>query len=144
MYFEDLTETETIIFNDIMQTLGFKQNVTGPTHKQGNTLDLIFTKTNIKIQVTNCTMHGYMSEHSLVTIDTNLNKEKYGKNVKTIWDTTKMTKQNLEANFTLPLFEETTSNSQAYNQFDKELQEMLDREPPSKPSKYQINLETMA
>ena len=43
-----------------------------------------------------------------------------------------MTKENLEANFMLPLFEETTSLSQAYNQFDKELQEMLDRVVPSK------------
>ena len=60
-----------------------------------------------------------------------MNKEKYGKKVKTIWDTRKMTKENLEANFTLPLYEETTSLSQAYNQFDKELQEMLDRVAPS-------------
>ena len=43
-----------------------------------------------------------------------------------MWDTTKMTKENLEANVTL-LFEETTSLSQAYSQFDKELQEMMDR-----------------
>ena len=38
-----------------------------------------------------------------------------------------MTKENLEANFTLPLFEETISLNQAYDQFDKELQEMLVR-----------------
>ena len=46
-----------------------------------------------------------------------------------------MTKESLEANFTLSLFEETTSLSQAYNQFDKELQETLDRVTPSKTSK---------
>ena len=83
----------------------------------------------------NCTTCGYISNHSLVTMDTNLNKEKYGKKVKIIQDTTKMTKENLEANVTLPLFEETTSLIQACNQFDKELQEMLDRVAPSKPSK---------
>ena len=125
MHTEDLTETDTKVFNDTMQALGFKQHVTRPTHKQGNTLDIIFTEIKSEIQVTNCTFHGYISDHSVVTIDTNLNKEKYGKNVKTIWDTTKMTKENLEDNVTLTLFEETTLLSQAYNQFDKELQECL-------------------
>ena len=37
----------------------------------------------------------------------------------------------LEANFILPLFEDTTLLSQAYNQSDKELQEMLDMVAPS-------------
>ena len=46
-----------------------------------------------------------------------------------------MTKENLEANFTLLSFEETTSLSKAYNQFVKELQEMLDRVAPSKTIK---------
>ena len=46
-----------------------------------------------------------------------------------------MTKENLEANFTLPLFEETTSLSQAYNQLDRELQEILYRVAPSKTIK---------
>ena len=83
----------------------------------------------------NCTTHGYIPDHILVTIDTNLNKERHGKKVKTIWVMTKMTKGKLEAYFTLPLFEETTSLSKAYNQFDKELQEMLERGAPSQTIK---------
>ena len=79
MHIEDLTETGTIIFNDTMQALGLKQHVTRPTHKQGNTLDLIFTELTSEIQVTNCTTHGYISDHSPVIIDTNLNKEKIWK-----------------------------------------------------------------
>ena len=89
MCIEDLTETDTIIFNDSMQALGFKQHVTGPKHKQGNTVDLIFTEVTSEIQIMNCTTHGYLTDHSIGTIDMNLNKEKYGKNLKTIWDTTK-------------------------------------------------------
>ena len=46
-----------------------------------------------------------------------------------------MTKENLEANFILPLFEETTLFSQVYNQFDKEFQEILDRVVPSETIK---------
>ena len=55
--------------------------------------------------------------------------------MKTIQNTAKMTKENLEANFTLFLFEEAILLSEAYNQFDKELQEMLDRVVPSKTIK---------
>ena len=118
-----------------MQALGFKQHLTGAAHKQGNTQDLIFTELTSEIQVTNSTIHGYFLDHTLVPKDTNLNKEKYGKKVKTIQDITEMTKEYLEANFTLPLFEETTLLSQVCNLFDKELQEMLDRVASSKTIK---------
>ena len=97
MHIEDLTEKATIIFSDTMQALGFKQHVTRPTHKQGNTLDLLFTDVTSEIQVTNCATHGYISDHNLGKIDSNLNKEKYGKKVKTIQDTTKMTKKTLKS-----------------------------------------------
>ena len=132
MHVEDLIETDTIIFNETMQALGFKQHVTRQTHKKGNTLDLIFTEPKSEILVTNYTTYGYISDHSLITIDNNLNKEKYGKKVKPIWDPTKMTKENLEAKFTLPLLEATALLSQANN---KEQQEMLDRVAPSKTIK---------
>ena len=102
MHVGDLTERDTIILSDIMQALGFKLHVTRPAHKQGNTLDLIFTEQTSEIQVINCTPHEYISDHSLVTIDTNLNKGKYGKKVRTIRDTTNMRKESLETNFTLP------------------------------------------
>ena len=84
MHIADLTETDIIIFNDTMKVYGFKQHVKRPMHKQGNNLDLILTELTSETQVTNCTSHGYISNHSLVTIDTNLNKEKYRKKVKTI------------------------------------------------------------
>ena len=106
-----------------------------PTSNQVNTLDLIFTDLTSEIQVINYTTHGYISDHSLVTIDTNLNKEKYGKKVKTILDTTKMTKESLEASFTWDLFEDTTSFSQAHIQFERELQGMFDRVALSKTIK---------
>ena len=77
MHIEDLTETDTIIFNDTMQALGLKHHETSPPHKRVNTLDLIFTELTSEIQVTNCTTHGCISDCSLVTIDTNLNEEKY-------------------------------------------------------------------
>ena len=64
MHIEGLTETDTIIFNNTMQALGFKQHVTGPTHKQGRTLNLIFTELTSEIQVTNCKKHRNLRSQS--------------------------------------------------------------------------------
>ena len=55
MQSKGITETETIIFTNAMQPLGLKQYVSRPTHKQGNTLDVIFTALTSEIQVTDCT-----------------------------------------------------------------------------------------
>ena len=57
MHVEDLTETDTLNFNDTIQALGLKQHVTRPTHKQGIRLDLIFTELTSKIKVTKYTTH---------------------------------------------------------------------------------------
>ena len=39
---ENVTNADTVIFNDTMADLGLQQHVQGPIHKMGNTLDLIF------------------------------------------------------------------------------------------------------
>ena len=41
---EDLSSSDTAIFNDTMEALGLEQHVKFPTHRCGNTLGLIFTE----------------------------------------------------------------------------------------------------
>ena len=136
MYVEDLTETGTIIFRHNASLRSKKAcNWTNTQTRQYTRLNI--HRTNIGNSNHELPTHGYISDHSLVTIHTNLFKEKYGKKVKIIWDTTRITKENLEANFTLPLFEEIILFSQAYNQ--EELQEILDRVVPSKTIKVKNN-----
>ena len=54
MYIEDISNVGNIIFNDTMEALGLIQHVKSPTHRQGNTLDLIFNEANSQIQMSNC------------------------------------------------------------------------------------------
>ena len=54
-------------------------------------------------------------------------KKHHGKPLQTIRDTTKLTKEKLEQNYTPPVIDSNASLKQACNQFNEELHKMLDR-----------------
>ena len=74
MHVDVLTNADSYIFNDTMHAFGFKQHVTSPTHKCGHILDLVYSKVNSELNLHNCKVHEFISDHALVTIDTTLNK----------------------------------------------------------------------
>ena len=135
---QDISNSDTFIFNDTMQTLGLNQHVTNPTHQKGNILDLIFTEEKSGIQVANCKTHTYIFDHCMVTIDTNLKKQSWTKSTLTIRDSSKLKMANLMTNFTPPILEMDVILSQAYDQSYTELQKMLDTVASKKTIK-QIN-----
>ena len=96
----EITNADNTIFNDTMAALGLEQHIHSPTHRLGNTLDLIFTQLHGKVKVTNATAHGYISDHCMVSIDLQVHKPKYPKIKKTIRDKTRMTAKALLTNFT--------------------------------------------
>ena len=51
---EDTSNPYNIIFDDTMEALGLTQHVQSLTHKQGNILDLIFSKANGQLRMSNC------------------------------------------------------------------------------------------
>ena len=42
MHIDDIMNVDNLIFNDTMEALGLSQQVRTPTHRQGNTLDMIY------------------------------------------------------------------------------------------------------
>ena len=68
---KETTNADYTIFNDTMATLRLEQHIHSPTHRLGNTLDLIFTQLHGKVKVTNATTHGYISHHCMVSNYTN-------------------------------------------------------------------------
>ena len=74
----------------------------------------------------------------MVTMDTNLKKQSWTKSTITIRVSSKLTTENLMANFTPLVLETDVILCQAYNQFNTELQKMLDAVAPKKTIK-QIN-----
>ena len=55
-----------VIFSDTMKAIGLHQHVTGPTHRSGNTLDLIFTEELSKIKLKSCKSTVFVSDHTAV------------------------------------------------------------------------------
>ena len=75
MHIEDISNADNIIFNDTMEVLGLIQHVKSSTHRQGNTLDLIFSEANGQLQMSNCQVNSYISDHAIITIDTIISKK---------------------------------------------------------------------
>ena len=57
-----------------METLGLTQHVLDPTHKLGNSLDIIYTESLETMKVLHEFIGGYASDHKLVGIEINLRK----------------------------------------------------------------------
>ena len=60
-----------------MRALGLEQHISGQTHVKGNTLDLIFTQISNNFNITNTTIHGYIFDHCMVSVDIYVKKQKY-------------------------------------------------------------------
>ena len=133
---EDATNAENTIFNDTMIAFGFKQDIQGPVHRVGNTLDLIFTQLESEVKVTNTTKYGYISDHCMVSIDLHLHILRYPKIEKTIRDKTRITEEALLTNFNAPTIDNNDSLNQACHQFNTDLLNALGRTAPLKTIKY--------
>ena len=149
MHIEDIDNADNIIFNDTMEALILIQHVKSSTHKQGNILDLIFSEANGQLQMSNCRVNNYISDHAIITIDTIISKKEPPLTTKLIRDNSKLTKENMQTNYKEPTIEEDQGLGHAYEQLTKELQDMLDitaplkeiktREKPHKPYYKQIH-----
>ena len=71
---ENVSTPDVVIFNDTIGALGLQQHVQGPTHKMGNMLDFIFTQLEMQLTVTGGATHGFVSDHSLVSIELSLKR----------------------------------------------------------------------
>ena len=108
----ETTNADNTIFNDTMAAIRL-ENIHSPTHRQGNTHDLIFTQLHGKGKVTSATTHGYISDHCMVSKDLQLHKLNYPKIKKTIRDNTRMTAEALLTNFTALTLDTNDSLDQA-------------------------------
>ena len=92
---------------------------------------------NSELNLHNCKVHEFISDHTLVTIDTTLNKTPWEPTERVIRDTTRLAKETLEKFYTAPDIDDNFSLEQACDQFHDELCKMLDREAPQKRSNMQ-------
>ena len=65
-------DPETIKFNDILNSLGLKQHISQPTHKDGNTLDLLITRVDDDILDGEPVVMDMISDHAAIHFGINL------------------------------------------------------------------------
>ena len=130
MHIEDISNADSIIFNDKTEALVLIQHVKSPTHRQQNILDLIFSEANSQLGMSSCQVNNYISDHAVITIDTNISKKEPPLTTKLIRDNPKLTKENMQSNFKEPTIEDHLGLGHAYDQFIKELQNMLHKTAP--------------
>lgn len=77
IHVNDESDADAMIFKDTMQAFGLTQHVEGPTHRCGNTLDQIFTKTTGSIRVMNSSILPFVSDHNPVVISVDQERTKF-------------------------------------------------------------------
>jgi hypothetical protein len=65
---------DALILTDMMQALGFEQHVNFPTHKAGNTLDLVFTECINRINILEVMPGPILSDHTMVLLRTEIQR----------------------------------------------------------------------
>ena len=70
----DSMDVNASIFQDTMVATGVDKWVDFPTHRLGNTLDMVFTKCSSSITITSCTQGPLWSDHFTVEMSLNIPK----------------------------------------------------------------------
>ena len=66
IHVDNIYDSDAIKFSDLLESFGLKQHVTGPTHKDGHTLDLIVTRRSDRILSVPPKVDCYLSDHASV------------------------------------------------------------------------------
>jgi len=66
IHVDNIHNSDAKKFSDLLESFGLKQHVTGPTHKDGHTLDLIVTRCSDRILSAPPKVDCYLSDHASV------------------------------------------------------------------------------
>ena len=129
---EDLSSSNTVIFNESMEALGLEQHVKFLTHRCGNTLDLIFTE--VWFGPTPAAPHRgpLLSDHHLVSLQLHHKKEIPSRKEVPMRKIDKLTTESLAMEFKPGLVCETKDLPTLISQLDGKLKRTLDTLAPEK------------
>ena len=129
---EDLSSSNTVIFNDTMEALGLEQHVKFPTHRCGSTLDLISTE--VWFGPTPAAPHRgpLLSDHHLVSLQLHHKKEIPSRKEVSVRKINKLTTESLSMEFKPGSVCETNDLPTLISQLDGKLKHTLDTLAPEK------------
>ncbi len=65
-HLDDKANTDTMKFNEMLETFGLKQHVSTPTHSSNHILDLLITRSTTDIKILSIDSTLYLSDHYFV------------------------------------------------------------------------------
>ena len=72
---QDMENLDSITYNDTMEVLRLQQHIDKPTHKFGNTLDLIYTESLGRVRVIHSFKGSFISDHKVVGVELEIRKQ---------------------------------------------------------------------
>ena len=72
---QNTESADSIAYNDMMEALGLTQHIEKPTHRLGNTLDLIYTESLDRVRVIHSFIGNFISDHRMVGIEIEIKKQ---------------------------------------------------------------------
>ena len=81
-------DAKVVQFNNILEMFDLVQHVTSPTHKDGNTLDLVLTRRETILR--DCVVSDLLSDHNCIRFNINLKRRKNPKKIITFRKTRSM------------------------------------------------------
>ena len=126
----DLNNPDTEIFIDTMSALGLDQHVDFPTHKGGNTLDLLFTKCIGRVEISKCSPGEYISDHLAVEANILVDKEDIFQKDITIRKLKNMDRTKFIEDLNLDELPETDNINTLVNTLEQKMKESLNCNTP--------------
>ena len=83
LHWDDDLDPDIGVYRDTMVAMGLRQFVNTPTHKAGHILDHIFVEDGCKLNITDCALGCYISDHSSIICELNIPKENFQRVTKT-------------------------------------------------------------
>ena len=132
IYWDDQDSNEILLLRNTYEAVGLKQHVCEFTHNTNHIIDLLITESIGLIKVMQCKVAEFISDHQLVYMDFNVNKQKtQNQNIK-IRPTASITVGEFSKHFNLNKILESQSLSCAIDSFNTAVEHALDQIAPLK------------
>ena len=75
IHIQDIENPDSLIYNNTMEALGLQQHINEPTHRLGNTFDLIYMESLNRVKVLHSFIGNLISDHRVVGIELEIRKQ---------------------------------------------------------------------
>ena len=136
IHIHDFTNNDSVLFLSTMEALGFDQHIQKPTHVRGNTLDSIFTSTSNKLEIAEVDVGTFISDHARVSVLFTMAKQRPHKTTIEKRESKNLTSTEVMQEFDPPNINLKGDLNHTHNQFNNELQRVMDKLAPMTKKNY--------